>query len=119
MPSVDLLSVFAQEADLDNFAKAFFDVAQLLDYEERESSSHVEGRYFRAVHGEFSFLVAKSDELDHEDLPYWIQITNGVLEIEDLVCFADQLVRNVMIPAGFRVARVTDLGRRDEQRVDY
>lgn len=119
MEYVDLLCASDGYDDLTSFAKAFCSAANLSEYEERESSNYVGDIYSCAVSGDLKFTMSFSDEQDHRDLPYWIQVSTNAMEQQDLIDFIDQLVRNGLQPAGFHVARVTHLGRKDEHRIDY
>jgi len=119
MQYVNLLGSFGQATDLDSFVTAFFPAMGISKYEERESGSYVDGRYFKGASEHLTVIVSISDESDHEDLPFWVQVSGDVPDVAGLISEVDRTIRSQVIPAGFQFARMTNFGRRDEVRIDY
>ena len=119
MQYVNLLGAHGNQADFDSFAREFFLVIGVSEYGERESSNFVDGRYFKGTNNNLDFTISRSDEEEHADLPYWVQIAADMLTAEALVEVVDSIIRNKTVPAGFHFARMVNFGRRDEQRIDY
>jgi hypothetical protein len=119
MQYVNLLGALGDGLDLDSFVTAFSAAIGGSSFSERESGNYVGGRYYKGVDGGLTFTISLSDEEDHTDLPYWIQIAADVSTSEALVGAVDRIVREKALPAGFRFARMVNLGKRDERRIDY
>jgi len=88
-------------------------------FEERESSNFVGGHYFKGSDDLFEFTVCLSDEVDHEDLPYWVQVSERLPMADGFTDVVDRFVKEKLVPAGFRSARMNNLGKLDEERTDY
>ncbi|ALV05664.1 hypothetical protein [Roseateles depolymerans] len=118
MQYVNLLCAHAEKNSLREFAEAFFGAVGIVDGQERESANYAEGHYFRGTHDGTKFTVSLSDEEGNEDLPVWVQIVDKVdaHALDDVV---SHLVRERLLAVGFRVARLVNFGRRDEQRIEY
>lgn len=119
MQYFNLLCAHADKPSLYEFAEAFFDAMGIVDGQERESSNYIEGRYFKGSRDGAEFTVSLSDEEGNEDLPVWVQVAanldaDGALD-DALSC----VIRERLLAAGFRVARMVNFGKRDEQRIDY
>ena len=82
---------------------------------------YVEGHYFKGARDEAEFTVSLSDEEGNEDLPVlvWVQVAANLDADGALDDAASRVVRERLLTAGFRVARMVNFGRRDEQRIDY
>jgi hypothetical protein len=116
---VNLLCAHAAKPSLREFAEAFFDAAGIVDGQERESSNYVEGRYFKGSRDGAEFTVALSDEEGNEDLPVWVQVAAHLDADGALDDAVSRVVRERLLAAGFRMARMVNFGKRDEQRIDY
>lgn len=116
---MNLLGTHASHADLKPFAKALFEALEIEDSEKRESSNYVGGYYLKGTYRGIAFIVARSDDAAHEDLPYWIHISSDVAKSDDLEIAVSQLVRSKALPAGFRLAHIVNFGKQGEQRIDY
>lgn len=119
MQYVNLLCAHADKPSLREFAEAFFDAAGILDGQERESSNYVEGRYFKGSRDGAEFTVSLSDEEGNEDLPMWVQVAANLDADGSLDDAMSRVVRERLLVAGFRVARMVNFGKRGEQRIDY
>lgn len=119
MQYMNLLGAHADHTDLKPFAKSFFDALGISDREERESSNYVGGYYLKGSYRGIAFIVARSDEAAHEDLPYWIHISADMAKSDALEIAVSQLVRDKALPLGFRLAHIVNFGKRSEQRIDY
>lgn len=118
MQYVDLLCAHAGKPGLREFAEAFFDAAGIVDGQERESSNHVEGRYFKGSRDGAEFTISLSDEEGNEDLPVWVQVVADLDAEGALDDAVNRVVREQLLAAGFRVARVVNFGKRGETRID-
>lgn len=117
MSYFDLLLDKAGETDLDSVARSFFAAAHVGDYVERESVHYVEDRYYKGALAGVTFKVMLSDDEDHSDLRFCVNIE---LVDEAVPAFdVDSFVRTQLIPAGFKVARLVNFGRTDERRLDF
>lgn len=119
MKYVNLLCAHAENPGLSEFAEAFFDAAGVVDGQERESSNYAEGRYFKGSHEGTEFTVSLSDEEGNEDLPFWVQVAASLGADGALEDAVSRVVRERLVAAGFRVARMVNFGKRGEQRIDY
>jgi hypothetical protein len=119
MDFINLLGSLQSGHGLDAFAKTFFDAAGVGKFEERESSNYLEGRYFKGNDGDLFFTISLSDEEAHSDLPYWVQISSRAVEGDKLISMVNSLVSGRILPRGFRLSRIVNLGKRNERRLDY
>ena len=120
MPYVDLLGTAGDAGKLQEFAKKFLIAFGVEHFEERSSSSYVEGLYYLAFKNDVEIKISIYDGDDHEDLPFWVHFYARVLKDSDLVNMVDTFVRDVAIPGGFRFARFLKLGRKaSEVRLEY
>ena len=119
MQYVNLLCAHADKPGLREFAEAFFDAAGIVDGQERESSNYVDGHYFRGARDGAEFTVSLSDDEGNEDLPVWVQVAANLDEEGALDDAVSRVIQARLLAAGFRVARMVNFGRRDEQRIDY
>ena len=62
--------------------------------------------------------MSLSDEEGNEDLPEWVQVAASVDTDGALDDAVNRTVRERLLAAGFRVARMVNFGKRSEQRVD-
>jgi hypothetical protein len=113
----DLLLDVKGKVDLESFARSFFSAVHIDAYEERESIHYVEERYFKGEAGGVIFKVMLSDDEDHPDLPFWVNIENT--HETDQPFDIDALVQNRLLTSGFRVAQLINFGRTDEVRRDF
>lgn len=118
MQYVNLLCAHAEEPSLREFAETFFGAVGIMNGQERENSNYVEGHYFKGTHDGAEFTVSLSDEEGNEDLPVWVQIADN-LDAHALDDVVSRVVRERLLAVGFRVARMVNFGRRDEQRINY
>jgi len=116
---VNLLCAHVNKLGLREFAETFFHVAGITDFQERESSNYPEGHYFVGYHDGAEFTVSLSDESGHEDFSVWVQVTADVSEDGAAESLLNRNVREKLIVAGFRMARMENFGKRGEQRIDY
>lgn len=84
----------------------------------RESSNYLDGFYFTGEIGTKTIGVQLSDSETNNDLPIWIDFTDQATH-GDLTAEVDAFVRNDLIPAGFKAARMENFGRSNEKRIDY
>jgi len=119
MQYLNLLGMHPGCVGLRAFAKSFFDALGVNDGEARESGNYVEGYYFKGSLGSMTFSVAISDEDAHEDLPYWIHISAGLVTSDALEDAVSQLVRDKVLPMGFQLVHIVDFGKHGGQRIDY
>jgi hypothetical protein len=121
MQYINLLIDRNEDTSLDTFARSFFAAVGGKNFEERESSNYVEGRYFVGQLNGMHFEIALSDLEGFADLNYWISIeaTAGFAKHSLFALYVDEIVKNKLIPSGFRVAKIVDFGKRDMQRIDY
>ena len=118
MQYVNLLCAHAEKPSLREFAEAFFGTVGIVNGQERESSNYVEGHYFKGTRDGAEFTISLSDEEGNEDLPVWVQVAHD-LDADALDDAVNRVVRERLLAAGFRAARMVNFGRRDEQRIDY
>jgi hypothetical protein len=119
MPIISLLCAYPSVNDPAHLSRRAEEALDGLALAERESSNYVEGRYFSGRYRQVSIELALSDTIEHDDLPYWIAIASYEMSEDKLAAFADTLVREKLLPHGFKVARFINFGRFDEQRLDY
>lgn len=119
MQHVNLLCAPSETTSLREFAESFFNAVGIVDGQERESSHYADGHYFKGSCVGAEFMVSLSDEDGNEDLPFWVQVAadvSGGGALEDVV---NRVVKERLLAAGFRVARMVNFGKRGEQRIDY
>jgi len=116
---INLLCAHSEKPDLREFAKTLFDALGIVGDEERESSNYAEGRYFKGSRDGAQFTVSLSDEAGNDDLPVWVRVSDNVSPDGALEEVVSRVVRERLIAAGFRVARMTNFGKRGEHRIDY
>lgn len=119
MNYINLLGALPTNDGLDIFAEKFFDAFDALVFEERESINYGDGRYFKGRNGDLIFTVSLSEEEDHADLPYRVQVASETIDKDTLLSTVNNVVHAKILPAGFRFARVINFGKHDEQRLDY
>ena len=119
MQYVDLLGAIDQADSAATFANKLFSVLGVENQEARESSNYVDGQYFKGHKGNLSLTVSLSDEEGHEDRPYWIHVAMEASDKESACDIVDRIIREKALPAGFRMARMINFGKRKEQRIDY
>lgn len=119
MQYINLLASFGNTTDLDLFASTFFSVIGVSKIEKRESANYIEGCCFKGKCGDVSYTVSISDEWGHEDLPFWIQISEDTSDLETLVAVINRNIQKKALPAGFNFARMVNFGKKDEKRIDY
>jgi hypothetical protein len=115
---INLLADLPGEPELSNFAERFFKAAGVSSVEERESSNYLGGQYFKGDEGEMTWTVSRSDE-DYPDLPYWISVATEQTDPDELIAGMNDLIRTKLLPLGFRVARLANFGRKNQERIDY
>jgi hypothetical protein len=123
MPHADLLAAHDQAAATAEFVALLSRSLGGLAFEERESSNYPpESRYWRARLGRVEVRVMR-DDLDHawdgDGLPFWLAIHLREGSERELLDLVDGLVRQRLLPLGFRVALVSRFGTLSEARSDY
>lgn len=118
MASVNLLAAFGNDVDVETFAMTFFPAIGAENYEERESSNYIDGRYFKGVTGTTLATVSMAEEMDHSDLPVWVQFTDDALNEASLNEVVISIIQTKLLPSGFKCARMLNFGRGNEQRID-
>lgn len=96
----------------------FFSAIGAETYEERESSNYVDGRYFKGTSGTTSATVSMAEEVDHADLPIWVQFIDDTVDEASLSQAVTSVIQTKLLPSGFKCARMLNFGRKDEQRID-
>lgn len=119
MAIVNLLSAYPSVNDLAHLSRQIEHALDGVEFEERESSNYIDGRYYSGNCDNVRIVVALSDETDHDDLPYWITLSSNEMDEGNLIAFANNIVKGNLLPYGFKVARFASFGRVDEQRIDY
>ena len=119
MQHIDLLSSFGHQNSVEAFAAELFHILGVENYEERESINYEDESYFIVKIKDMTLKVSLSGDDEHSDLPCWIQFYSDTLCLSKLAAIVDDAVHGGMLPGGFRVARMFNFGRKDEQRVDY
>lgn len=119
MQYADLLGAMDQADNVATFANKFFTVLGVENQQAHESSNYADGTYFKGNKGNLSVTISLSDEEGHEDRPYWIHIAIELSDKEKACDIVDRMIREKALPAGFRIARMVDFGKRKEQRIDY
>ena len=121
MQHIDLLGSSKRMADLDSFARGFFSVMGINEYEERKSSNYIGEHYFQAFNGGIGFTVCLSDEEGLDEFPCWTQINtdDDAPDTGDLEEIVKSIVVKKLLPNGFRITRIMDIGTRDAKQVNY
>ena len=120
MQDVDLLGAFKNTTDLDVFVNTFFSALGLVEYDERNSSNYIDERYFIGEYDNISYTISMSDEVDNEDLPFWINVsTDDVKKMNMLFDIVDNNIKTKILPAGFYIARFINFEFKDRIRIDY
>lgn len=118
MKHASLLAGGTSVGSLNDFAVSFYKVADIPNFEERESSNYVEGGYFTATARGRIFKVMRSPAENFRDLPYWVRVS-VVDDIEVLTTAEiDNLAQN-LVGQGYKVAQVVNFGQKSEKRFDY
>lgn len=118
MKYFDLLCSSNISQTLDDFAAIFFKAMDNDNYEERESSNYVDGRYFIGHVLSQKTIVALIDEEGFDDLMYWIFIeckSDDALSNQLL----DSIVKEKLLPLGFQVAKIENFGKKNMVRTNY
>ncbi|WP_447728385.1 hypothetical protein [Sphingomonas koreensis] len=110
---IALAAGHAHQLDGLSSATAIFGALGRPDFQERESSNYVEGRYFEVHVGQFTLTVSYGDS-DEMDLPIWLLLDGPDERIDAFAMKA----ADALSQAGFLVARLENFGRHDEMRVD-
>lgn len=119
MQYVDLLCGSSFTPDLRRFAEIFFQKIGIKEYEERSSSNYTGELYYTGRNKYLSCEIFLSDEKDHVDMAYYIQITSDTPDEESLATTVGDVVHTKLLPAGFHVVRVINLGKAGEKRIEY
>ncbi|WP_231409391.1 hypothetical protein [Ralstonia solanacearum] len=119
MQHVNLLGAHATYLDLRSFSRFFFGILGVENEEGRESENYIGGYYTKGSLGRLIFTVASSEDAAHEGWSYWIHVSADMPEPEVLEEVVAQLLRDKMPLLGFGLARITNLGKRNEQRIEY
>jgi hypothetical protein len=61
--------------DLAQAASAIFRCLGILEFEERESTNYISGRYFSAAREPLSFQVTVEDDQGFDDYDFWLVLT--------------------------------------------
>jgi hypothetical protein len=120
LPYSDLLCARPGKHGLTELARAFFKVIGTEDSEQRHSSNYVEETYFRGSLEGVKFTVCWADYDGNEDLPFWVMIEGDQDTDDALNAVVDRVVRERLLGAGFRVARVVNFGKLEGAlRIDF
>lgn len=113
MEQVDLIASHEGAETLGAFAAAFFGALGVAVHEERESENYTGGSYFVGRNEDLELNIAISDDPQHRDMPYWIEVLAASASV------IDAQVRDRLLSQGFRVARVFNFGEASERRALY
>ena len=119
MQYVDVLGAMNQADSVATFAKKLFTVLGVENQETRESSNYVGGQYFKGRKGHLSLTISLSDEEGHDNKTYWIHVAVDLPETENAPDIVDRMIREKALPAGFKMARIINFGKRNEERIEY
>ena len=119
MQYVDVLGEMHQADSVATFAKKLFTALGVEDQEARESSNYVGGQYFKGRRGNLLLTISLSDEEGHDDRPYWIHVAVDLPNTESAPDVVDRMIREKALPAGFKMARIINFGKHNEERIDY
>jgi len=117
----DLFFDFPGAQDLPAAATAAYRALGVTQFDERESSNYVDGRYFLAKQGQLNLEIALSDDEDADDLRFWLSIEGELegsseLEFDQMI---DVIAKQKLQAAGARVARVYDFGKKTMRVAKY
>jgi hypothetical protein len=112
---IHLFIDFPGEDSLDTVASALAATLGMPSLSVRESSNYLEGRYFHGKHQDLDIEVSLCDPV-FSTLRYRLQIRSAAADSGQQV---DEIVRRQLMPVGFICKRVQNLGRVDQQVLDY
>lgn len=104
---------------LEDFAQEIFPIFGIADFEERFSSHYIDDHYYVGQRENLKVKVMLTDDEEHEDLPFWIQLERIDLGSEPETDFVEPLVKDELLPRGYSVARIEKFGLKDEERINY
>jgi hypothetical protein len=119
MSIVNVLASCPTANSLPQFVRLTSAALDGVGFTRRVSSNYVDGEYFRASFDDVEITIAYSDEIDHQDLAYWAAFKSARDPEPELIGRVDKLIRERLMPAGMKVARLERFGRKDEVRIDY
>lgn len=120
MGSVDVLFDNPTVKTLSQFAAVIADVLEIAEFEQRESSNYIDEIYFRGRSGKIEIEAALTDDVDHEDLPYWLYLSSSEISEAKIIEFIDLKVIDELLPLGFEAARIESFGLLNkERRINY
>jgi hypothetical protein len=118
MNIVNFLFAYPAVNDLSSLSRLIKQALGDIEFEERESSNYVDGRYFSGHIGSITVVLALSDETDHDDLTYWIAFKSDEVAEEELITLTDAIMKEKLLPLNFKIARFESFGRVDERRIN-
>lgn len=102
--------------NLADFSQAFFHALDITDYEERESSNNACGGYYLGHQDSIEINIMESGDIQQEVLPFWVDI---YADEDTLYALVEQHIHKRLLPEGFMVTQILDLGKPSERRVHY
>ena len=104
---------------LDGVFEVLCNAVGIMVFEERESDNYADGRYYIFQHNGLNCTLALADDDFCLDLPYWVSVSADQMAIIEIEARVESLVKDQLLPAGFRVARIENFGLVDQVRIDY
>jgi len=116
MTFVNFLMADSSAETLDDFAKKFFHSIGAQSVSERHSANYTEGRYFYGTLDSCEVVLALSDELDFDDLNFWVSLE---ALSEDCISNFETIIHSSLITKGVLVAKIENFGKKNMSRLDY
>ena len=66
----------SQDLDLRSFSSKVFEILEMADFEERESSNYVDGHYFRHKTNDLEIKITFADDSDLDRYRFWLPISS-------------------------------------------
>jgi hypothetical protein len=110
MSTVSLLGSAHATEGLETFARKFFTTLGVPATEEKPAGCDFGACHFKGRLGLLHFKVTRAAN-EHADMPFCIAIHSHALDSDALVDEVQSLLRGVMVPKGFRFARMVAVGR--------
>jgi hypothetical protein len=106
-------------SSIEKVAEEIFEVFDIAEFEERFSSHYVDEHYFVGRSDKFVLKVMLTDDDEYSDLPFWAHFER-VSPIPELdIQFVENVVKEKLLPRGYKVARLERFGLKGEERIDY
>jgi hypothetical protein len=119
MTYVHLVADRASASGLPAFARDLLIRLGAKTIQERDSSHYPSGGYFLSELGKHRFRISVLDEVDIDAYRFLVVVEandEGQATLEDYVTGT---VRDLLLPAGYRIARVVNFGKRSMQIVPF